>query len=74
MVETINIFSCNSHMMLEVKIHLYERDMFYLSIAFFKWSVASIPPIIEDHVKNQSTPAVNHSGDVEWLDTMLLIG
>jgi hypothetical protein len=30
-------------MMLEVKIHLYERDMFYLSIAFFKWSVASIP-------------------------------
>jgi hypothetical protein len=24
MVETINIFSCNSHMMLEVKIYLYE--------------------------------------------------
>lgn len=24
---------------------------------------------IRDHVKNQSTPAVNHSGDDEWLDT-----
>jgi hypothetical protein len=23
---------------------------------------------IRDHVKNQSTPAVNHSGDDEWLD------
>jgi hypothetical protein len=34
MVETINIFSCNSHMMLEIRIHLYERGMFYLSIAF----------------------------------------
>jgi len=33
-------------MMLEVKIHLYERDMSYLSIAFFKWFVASIPPIL----------------------------
>jgi hypothetical protein len=24
---------------------------------------------IRDHAKNQSTPAVNYSGDDEWLDT-----
>ena len=35
----------------------------------FQWKVLFLLTEIEDHVKNQSTPAVNHSGDVEWLDT-----
>jgi hypothetical protein len=35
----------------------------------FQQKVLFLLTEIEDHVKNQSTPAVNHSGDVEWLDT-----